>query len=289
MIAYLLTEAGLAPHAFLGGIATNFNSNYVAGQSELCVMEADEFDRSFWRLSPFCSVITSMDPDHLDIYGDYEEMTRSYMVFLEKTNEDGILIYHHSLEDHMKGLVIKCRKFSYGIEAGSASAKNIRVENGKFHFDFESTHGNVENISLSMPGRHNVENMVAAISVALNFGVKTDQIVNLVKGFKGIKRRFELTKMKGGRMLVNDYAHHPKELEAAIDAAGMLFAGKRICGVFQPHLYSRTKDFAKEFATALDRLNVPVLIELYPAREKPIEGISSETIYKQMNKLILTY
>jgi UDP-N-acetylmuramate--alanine ligase len=272
----------------LGGISKNYASNFLAGDSEWVVMEADEFDRSFWQLHPKCVVVTSMDADHLDIYGDHAEMIRSYKVFISQIQDDGCLIYHHSLEDVL-GLEflnalnergVEC--ISFGLDAGHSRGGISRIEDGYIHFDFSFREVKMENLRMRMPGAHNVSNMTAALTIASIVGVNEKKCVEIMPGFLGIDRRFEIHELGDERYLVNDYAHHPKELEAVIAATKDFFPGKKITAVFQPHLYSRTKDFGSEFAKAMDVVDRPVLVELYPAREEPIPGIDSGYLINQM-------
>lgn len=288
MLSYLLKSSGLDIAAFLGGIAKNYDSNYIEGLNDVVVMEADEFDRSFWHIHPEAIILTSMDPDHLDIYGDHDEMIRSYKVFVRQLRDQGLLIYHHSLVDvlgedlfgELKGRGV--RSISYGVESGEASTQVVKVENGFLHFDYADGQKQLDGLKMKIPGRHNLANMTAAIAMALEYGVNAESIIEQLPQFEGIVRRFEIDAFENGVFLVSDYAHHPEELNSAIQAAREFFPGKKLTGVFQPHLYSRTKDFADEFAAALDKLDRPILVELYPAREEPIEGIHSTYILNKM-------
>jgi UDP-N-acetylmuramate--alanine ligase len=281
MLSYLMKEGGIDTAAFLGGISKNFQSNFVAGQSDWVVMEADEFDRSFWRLFPRCTIVTSMDADHLDVYGDHEEMIRSYKVFVAQTQDDGCLIYHDSLKEVLGGDFLNALSdrgiecISFGLNAGQSRSEITRIENGFIHFDFSFEEIEIRGLKMRMPGEHNVSNMTAALTMALRLGIRPERCREILPGFKGIDRRFEIHELRKGRYLINDYAHHPKELEAAIKAARNFFPGNKIAAVFQPHLFSRTKDFGEGFAEAMDRVDQPILVELYPAREEPIPGIDS--------------
>jgi UDP-N-acetylmuramate--alanine ligase len=279
MTAYLLSFANLDISAFLGGVSTNFESNYLAGSSDIVVVEADEYDRSFLHLFPSIAVVLSMDPDHLDIYGNSFEMNSSYITFASQVKNDGLIFYKHGLDLELKNESV--HSYSFGIECGEIQGKNITVSNGFFHFDFTSPWGDISGLSLSMPGLHNTENAVVACAIAKFLGVDDITIKNGLKSFKGIRRRFEIHNLDK-KVYIDDYAHHPTELKAAISAGRMMFPGKKITGIFQPHLYSRTRDFVDGFAEALDELDDIVLLDIYPARELPIEGITSKVIFEKM-------
>lgn len=287
MISHLLNESGIRHTAMLGGVAANYNSNFISEGMDLMVVEADEYDRSFLRLFPRWVVLTAMDPDHLDIYGTYEEMLEGYRQFLKQIQPGGFLLYRHDLlpligKEVMNELDAKdVETFSFGIDAGNYHTSQMRVENGIWHWDIQSPWGVVQNLELLMPGRHNVLNATAASALVLNTGVTDDNLRKGLRSYKGVTRRFEIRYQDEGHVLIDDYAHHPEELRAAITAAKETYGGP-VTGVFQPHLYSRTRDLAKDFAEALDLLDTPVIIDIYPAREKPIEGVSSQTIYDLM-------
>ncbi len=290
LVAHLIKQSGIACAAFLGGIAKNYNSNLLLSDEKgLVVVEADEYDRSFLTLFPKMAIITSMDADHLDIYGNQEYMEESYRMFAQQVNANGIIIVKKGLN---LGTNISAIIKTYSInEDADYRAKNIRVEEGRFVFDFVSTDLNIENIVFGMPGRHNVENAVAAIAIALKAGVKTDTIKKALSNFEGVKRRFEFHVRTSNNVYIDDYAHHPEELRACIDGVKELYKDKKITGVFQPHLYSRTKDFADGFAKSLDMLDECILLDIYPARELPIEGVSSQMIFDRMklkNKQLLS-
>lgn len=280
IVTHLLRSGGVDCTAFLGGIAGNFDSNYVHGQSEWVVVEADEYDRSFLQLSPDLAVITSMDPDHLDIYGDPESMLETgFLAFARRLESEGRLWVQEKLEGHYTNFE---NVSTYGLNGGRYRSDNLRVENGFFTFDYHNPKVSMEGLQLSLPGAHNVENATAAITIALELGVNEAAIRRALRDFKGVKRRFETIYRDEQRVYIDDYAHHPSELRAAIGAARMLFPNKRITGVFQPHLYSRTRDFADGFAEALDQLDEIVLLDIYPAREKPIPGVNSELLLGKM-------
>lgn len=280
MVAHLLRSGGVDCTAFLGGIAGNFDSNYVLGQSEWVVVEADEYDRSFLHLSPDLAVITSMDPDHLDIYGDPERMLETgFLAFAKRLKSEGRLWTQYELEGHFTDFGAAT---TYGLNGGRYHSDNLRVENGFFTFDYHSPEVSMKGLQLSLPGAHNVENATAAITIALELGVTEAVVRQALRDFKGVKRRFETIYRDEQRVYIDDYAHHPSELRAAIGAARMLFPNRRITGVFQPHLYSRTQDFADGFAEALDQLDEVILLDIYPAREKPIPGVNSELLLGKM-------
>ena len=302
MVAHLLHCGGIRCTAFLGGICKNFGSNYVAGNSDWMVVEADEYDRSFLHLSPDIAILLSTDPDHLDIYGDASQVLDSgFRAFLEKVKPGGTILMKAQLAPDFENM--KCQTF--GLEMGDFSARNIRVKDGQFVFDFAApaplvsgeavpaTGRNLpgsrsceailwENMALPMPGRHNVENAAAALAVASQLGLGETELRHGLATFKGIKRRFEMIYRDDKCSYFDDYAHHPTELRSAIAAAKELFPGRKVTGVFQPHLYSRTRDFADGFANALDQLDEIILLDIYPAREKPIEGVSSALIFDKM-------
>jgi UDP-N-acetylmuramate--alanine ligase len=280
LLAHLLHSAGKNTSAFLGGISSNFNSNLLVGQpndkDHRIVVEADEFDRSFLQLFPDIAIITSMDPDHLDIYGNVDEMQHNYRLFAGQVKEDGVLIYK-------KGLVVgdvKAKTFSYSIETDDCdfAGVNIRVENGFYHFDFKSADKTIHDLVLGLPGRHNVENAVAASAVALSCGVSEEELRLALKSFTGAQRRFEIQVRNENCVYIDDYAHHPTELNAAILSAKELFPTKKITGIFQPHLFTRTRDFADGFAESLSLLDSLIMLDIYPARELPIPGITSQMI-----------
>ncbi len=280
LIAHLLREGGVDCTAFLGGIAANFGGNYLSGRSEWLVLEADEYDRSFLRLHPEWAVVTSMDPDHLDIYGDAAGMEAGYDAFAGQVAADGWLLLQHRLEDKLP--VGLAPRTTYGVGEGDYRAEGLRVEQGSMVFDFRYPGGFWETVELPYPGRHNVENAVAALAIATRCGVKEEDARKGLKLFKGIERRFEKIYDRDGRVLIDDYAHHPGELDAAIAAARMLYPGRHLTGVFQPHLYTRTRDLADGFARALQALDTVILLDIYPARELPIEGVTSAIIAERM-------
>lgn len=278
ILTHLLRESGIDCTAFLGGIAVNLTSNFVAGDSEWVVMEADEFDRSFLHLHPHIGVITSMDADHLDIYGDSEQLHQSFANYAGQVQET---LYH------AEGVPLKqvgtAHYQSYGHTTNNAvQVHNIRSEAPAMCFDWKGHGKDWKDLQFSMAGTHNVYNASVALGIAVQLGAAEADLRQALKSFRGIQRRFEWVYQSPSVVYIDDYAHHPTELEAAIKAARHLYPERRLTGVFQPHLYSRTQDFASEFAKALDALDQVFLLDIYPAREEPIPGVSSDIIYDQM-------
>ncbi|MEO0731937.1 MAG: UDP-N-acetylmuramate--L-alanine ligase [Bacteroidota bacterium] len=280
---YLMTVAGLAPHAFLGGIPRDFDGNYVAGDSDWVVVEADEYDRSFLQLEPTVAVILSADPDHLDIYGDHANMLETgFRAYARRVKAGGHLLVRHDVKEHFTGIE-HVQPVTFGIGIGDYAAQNVHVADGAFHFDLQTPTGHlIPGIRTSLPGRHNVENAVAACAVTLLAGGSEEALREGLASFRGIARRFDTVLKTEELVIIDDYAHHPTELDAAIAAARELYPGKTIRGVFQPHLFSRTQDFAAGFARSLDALDEAVLIPIYPAREEPIPGVTSQSIFDLM-------
>jgi len=291
MIAHLLRDSGYGCNAFLGGISVNYGTNFwsqtPAGASEgndknVCVVEADEYDRSFLKLDPDIAVISSMDPDHLDIYGTAQAMEEAFIDFSEKMKPGGLLISKFGLK---RGKDLQARRhltYSLQNETADAYAENIRMKNGSYEFDVVIKDNRLEDVILNMGGMHNVENAVAAITVASSLEIENDKIRGAVESFKGVKRRFEYIIKNKRIVFIDDYAHHPEELRALIQGAKTLFRQKKCTIIFQPHLYSRTRDLANGFAEVLDLADEVILLPIYPARELPIEGVSSEMILERM-------
>ncbi len=284
LITQVLSSSEIAFSSFIGGLMLPNGINYVNRGSEWVVVEADEYDRSFLKLNPDIAILMSMDADHLDIYGDHKSMLGGYWAFIEKIRSGGTLIFKHDLEvlfpDNWKER-LKAKKVShvsFGLENGMAYSSDIQVKDGRFEFSFNWERIKIDQISSSMPGRHNIENSTAAIITGLKLGMAAEDIKKAIGTFKGIFRRFERLFEDEDLVYIDDYAHHPRELDAAISAAKELFPGKKITGIFQPHLYTRTRDFAQEFATALNRLDSIILCPIYPAREEPIPGVTSKII-----------
>lgn len=285
MLACLMKGCGVDCTAFLGGISRNLNGNFAFGESPYCVVEADEFDRSFLTLNPEMAIITSLDADHLDIYGTPDEMQNSYREFAQKVKENGKLLVHNSIKDFDWGREV----LTYGIEEGEFRATNLRFEKLATIFDYESNDLIIRNIQLPIPGRHNVMNAVAAITLTKWASGDMEKVVATFADFKGIYRRFEVHAHSENLTIIDDYAHHPTELAAAIDTAKSLFPDRQLITLFQPHLFTRTRDFYEGFAAALSKADVALLLPIYPAREKPIEGITSNIIFDliQNNKKYL--
>ncbi len=283
MIAHILRHSGYGCNAFLGGIAVNYDSNYWSDQRNVCVVEADEYDRSFLRLRPDIAVISSMDADHLDIYGTAEAVEQAFVDFSGCLKPNGLLLSRKGLarEADLKG----DRHLTYGLDDDADFvATEIRVDQGDFLFRFKSTDWSIDKVALTMGGRHNVENATAAIAVAHTLGIAGDKIVAAIAAFRGVKRRFEYIVKEPGRVYIDDYAHHPEELRALITGAKELFGGMKCTIIFQPHLFTRTRDFADGFAASLDLADQVFLLPVYPAREQPIAGVTSELIAGKMTK-----
>ena len=278
IIAHLLKHSGYDCSAFLGGIASNYNSNVLFSDNNVMVIEADEFDRSFLTLHPDIAIVTSMDADHLDIYGDKSHLEESFRLFASQLKRTGKLIYKYQLNIKKEGL-------TYGVNSSSAdyTAHNIRVENGGYIFDFKNGNVDIRNIRLGIAGLHNVENATAAIIVALLLKIDTEKIKAALESFSGVKRRFEYIVRNDKNIYIDDYAHHPEELKACLNSVRQLFPDRKLTTVFQPHLYTRTRDFAEGFSEALSISDELILLDIYPARELPIEGVSSEMILENVN------
>jgi UDP-N-acetylmuramate--alanine ligase len=277
---HLLRSGGLNCTAFLGGIAQNLQSNFVHGESEWVVVEADEFDRSFLHLDPDIATISSMDADHLDIYEDEEKLLETgFRAFAKKLKPSGRLWVRQGLAKNFENIEWLQE---FGLDEGPYRSENVRVEDGMFVFDYVNPDTRIEALKFTLPGRHNVENATAAITVALHLGISEEAIREGLLSFRGIKRRFEFLVRQSKHVYIDDYAHHPSELNAAIGAARQLYPEKKITGIFQPHLFTRTRDFAEGFAAALDRLDEILLLDIYPARELPIDGVSSKMLVNLM-------
>ncbi len=276
MIAHILRDSGYGCNAFLGGIAANYNSNFWSHERNVCVVEADEYDRSFLKLSPDVAIITAMDPDHLDIYGTAENVEQAFIDFSARVKDGGLLLSKYGLK---RGRELKARNHkTYHLQEAAADvhAADIRVNSGSYTFHVVATEWTLTDVALNMGGMHNIENMVAAITVAKHLGIDDEKIRSAVGSFKGVKRRFEFIVKKDDRVFIDDYAHHPDELRALITGAKKMFTGKKCTVIFQPHLFTRTRDFADGFAESLDLADELVLLPIYPARELPIAGVTSQ-------------
>jgi UDP-N-acetylmuramate--alanine ligase len=279
MLAHLLTAGKVPCNAFLGGISANYGTNVLLNDdATINVVEADEYDRSFLQLCPAQSIITAMDPDHLDIYGTPEAMFEAYTAFAVQC--DGPLLVHERIAGHFAH---RAQVGTYSLESRhEPRAENINVANGRYHFDLIAEGLALRGLTLGMPGRHNVENAIAASTVALRLGVPPELLRLGLASFRGVARRFE-TRISGQRVvLIDDYAHHPKELDACIASVRELYPGRRVTGIFQPHLFTRTRDLAPDFAGSLAALDELLLLPIYPAREEPIPGITSEWLLEQV-------
>lgn len=291
MIAYLLKETGYGCNAFLGGIAANYNTNYWGNARNVAVIEADEYDRSFLKLWPDIAVLTAMDADHLDIYGDVQALEEAFVQYTKNIKPDGTLWSKHGLKHG--DLLQAAHKNTYSLQndAAKAYATNIQIGDGGYTFDVQGPGWLLTGIRLNIGGMHNVENCVVAIAVARQLEIEDDLIRKAVAGFMGVKRRFEYIVRNDKNVYIDDYAHHPEELAALIKSAKTLFPGKRCVVAFQPHLFSRTRDFAEGFAHSLDMADEVLLLDIYPAREKPMPGVSIDTIASLMgnpNHTVLT-
>lgn len=291
MVAHIFNASIYGVNAFVGGTMTNYNSNFLhTAGSQIAVVEADEFDRSFLTLSPKYAIITNMDADHLDIYGEATALEESFNAFAAKVHADGAIFLNSNLS--LKEPV-EAKVYTYSItdEQADFVGTNIRIENGIYHFDLKHPEGVIEDVHLGLAGRHNVENAVAAGAVALQHTIQPDELRAYLATFKGVKRRFEYIIKTEELTFIDDYAHHPRELEATISSAREMFPGKKLTGIFQPHLFSRTRDFEQEFAQSLGLLDELFLLDIYPAREEPIEGITSAALLEKValeNKFLVS-
>ena len=281
MCAHIMHQSHLDCNAFLGGISKNYGTNYILSDSDFVVIEADEFDRSFHWLSPYMTVITSTDPDHLDIYGTKEAYLESFRHYTELIQPEGALIIHRGLE-MKENIPAGVRRYDYALTEGDFHAENIRIENGEITFDFISPIESVKNVALGQPVPINIENGIAAMAMAQLAGCNTDELRNGLQTYGGVDRRFDF-KIKNDRLVfLSDYAHHPKEIYQSAKSIRELYKNRKITAIFQPHLYTRTRDFYKDFADALSQLDEVILTEIYPARELPIEGVTSRLIYDNL-------
>ncbi len=276
MVAHILKSSGYNCSAFLGGITVNYDSNVLFADNDVLVVEADEYDRSFLTLHPDIAIVTSTDADHLDIYGDKDHMLESFRLFLQQLSPKGTRIIRNGLQ--------LTTDISYAAgERADAYADAVRIENGSYYFDYIQGADHIRTIRLGIPGRHNVENAVAAMAAARQLGIPDAEIVEALDSFKGVKRRFEYIVNNGRFIYIDDYAHHPEELRACLTAVKSLYPDRKLTVVFQPHLYSRTRDFAVGFAEVLAMADRLLLMDIYPAREIPIPGITSSWLLQQVN------
>ena len=283
MCAHIMHQSHLDCNAFLGGISKNYGTNYILSASDYVVIEADEFDRSFHWLRPWMTVITATDPDHLDIYGTKEAYLESFRHYTELIQPGGALIIHRDLE-MKESLQPGVKRYDYSLTEGDFHAENIRIEHGEITFDFISPIECVKDVQLGQPIPINIENGIAAMAMAQLNGCSADELKYGMQTYGGVDRRFDF-KIKTDRLVfLSDYAHHPKEIYQSAKSIREVYRDKRITAIFQPHLFTRTRDFYKEFADALSQLDEVVLTEIYPAREKPIEGVSSKLIYDNLHE-----
>ena len=275
ILGHLLNACDIKVTAFLGGISENYNSNLILNGTEVTVVEADEFDRSFLTLSPDYACITSMDADHLDIYGDASELHKSFQDFTKKIKPNGKLFVRNGLP--IKGI-------TYGIEDDSDySVHNIKIINGSYVFDVKTPTALLKDFKFDLPGRHNLSNALIALAMTVEYGIPKPQLAKALASYKGVKRRFTYQIKSEELVLIDDYAHHPEEINAVHQAVREMYPSKKVLAVFQPHLYSRTQDFANEFATSLAQFDEIILLDIYPARELPIEGVTSQWLLEKID------
>ena len=280
MIAHLLSGTPNGCTAFVGGIMTSVNSNLVTGKKNApIVVEADEYARSFMQLHPDVTVITSLDADHLDIYGNEANMLDTYEAFVKKTNVAGIILINSRVAAKIN---IGNKHLSYALQNGDIKAENLRIVNGNYIFNYRHGMKKIANIRLKVPGQYNVENALAAIAVALEMGMEEAKIRERMNTYPGVKRRFQYIFKSPKVNFIDDYAHHPQEIEALLASVRSLYPDRKVTAIFQPHLFSRTNDFKEGFATALDKADEIILLEIYPAREEPMKGVTSRTILDLM-------
>lgn len=275
ILGHLLNACDVKVTAFLGGISENYNSNLILNGTDVTVVEADEFDRSFLTLSPDYACITSMDADHLDIYGDASELVKSFEDFSKKIKPNGKLFVKSGLP--IKGI-------TYGIEDDSDySVQNIKIINGSYVFDVKTPHTLLEDFKFSLPGRHNLSNALIALAMTVEYGIPKPQLAKALASYKGVKRRFTYQIKSENLVFIDDYAHHPEEINAVHQAVREMYPNKKVLAIFQPHLFSRTKDFVDDFAKSLSQFDEILLLDIYPARELPIEGVNSEWLLSKIN------
>ncbi|MFY7964427.1 MAG: UDP-N-acetylmuramate--L-alanine ligase [Chitinophagaceae bacterium] len=282
MIGHLLRDTGFGCNAFLGGIAANYNTNFWSSKENNVVVEADEYDRSFLKLSPNIAIITAVDADHLDIYGTAEEVENAFVQFSHKIKNGGCLILKHGLHIRQKFTTPDTCTYSVSDVEADIHIEDLKVINGSYHFNVINQHWIINDVVLNMGGLHNIENALAAIGVAKYLKIENDKIKAALANFKGVKRRFEYIIKNEEHILIDDYAHHPDELKALINGVRSIYPNKKMTLVFQPHLYTRTRDFVDGFAASLDMADETILLPIYPARELPIEGVNSEMILNKM-------
>ncbi len=279
LLAHILAHSGEGCNAFLGGISKNYNSNLLLSERQLVVAEADEFDRSFLTLYPHIAVVTATDADHLDIYADHSHVIEAFGQFTSQVDADGAVVVKQGVEVPLENTTAKVLRYAYDTPCDFYASDIVPLERGRFDFTLNHPGGRIEHCTVGIPGWVNVENAVAASAVALLHGTAPMKIREALATFQGVKRRFDIHLDTPRIAYVDDYAHHPNEIRAAISSIRNIFPGRKICGIFQPHLYTRTRDFADDFAAALSGLDALILLPIYPAREEPIEGVSSQLIF----------
>jgi UDP-N-acetylmuramate--alanine ligase len=283
MIAYLLRETGYGCNAFLGGVSVNYDSNYWSSDNNVAVIEADEYDRSFLKLRPDTAILTAMDPDHLDIYGTVAEMEAAFIQYTKNIKPGGTLLVKHGLPRGSELKAAATYTYSLQNDAATVYADDIVQQAGGYIFNVHGPKGTISSLLLPIGGMHNVENAVVAVAVAQLMDIDADSIRKALAGFRGVKRRFEYVVRNEQTVYIDDYAHHPEELAALIRSAKQLFPGRKCVVAFQPHLFSRTRDLADGFAHSLDLADEIILLDIYPAREEPIEGVSAQMIADRMS------
>jgi UDP-N-acetylmuramate--alanine ligase len=282
-IAHVFKQSEIDCNAFLGGITNNYKTNFLfSNSSKYMVLEADEYDRSFLQLHPHIAVITSMESDHLDIYGEFKNLKSNFEDFVNQVDNDGVLIINKDVDIELPNKADQEVYYYSIIEETDFYAKNIRLENYKYTIDLVTPSTVISNLEIGFPGYINIENAIASAAVAYLTGMDIEQIQNGIKTYSGVQRRFDHKIISDKIVFIDDYAHHPTELSACISSVKKLYSNKKVTGIFQPHLYSRTRDFAAEFARSLEELDNIILIDLYPAREEPIEGVSSKIIFDKI-------
>jgi UDP-N-acetylmuramate--alanine ligase len=281
MIAHILKHSGYDCTAFLGGIASNYNSNFINGKNETVVIEADEFDRSFLRLKPDIALITAVDTDHLDIYGTKENIENAFLQFTQKVKQGGKVVANENVSIIPK---IQTETITYGWNNADNIVQNVRYENGEMSFDFQirNPKSEIRNLKLPMSGSHNAENALAAATVATLLNIDAAEIKAAIATFKGIKRRFEFIIKRNDLVFIDDYAHHPEEIKRFLQSVKALYADKKVTVIFQPHLFSRTNDLQHEFAEALSIADKAIVLDIYPARELPMSGVTSALIFDKI-------
>lgn len=282
LLAHILTSSGEGCNAFLGGISKNYDSNLLLSAGKVLVAEADEFDRSFLQLMPDIAAITSADADHLDIYNDHAHVVEAFGEFASQIRPDGALVLKYGVEIPLEKVKARVLRYSYDTPCDFYASEITPLEGGYFDFTLNCYGARIEHCRVGIPGWVNVENAIAASAIAFIHGTSPDEIRRALASFLGVKRRFDIHVNTPRAAYIDDYAHHPNELRAAISSMRNIFPGRRLCGIFQPHLYTRTRDFADEFASALSNLDEVIMLPIYPARELPIEGVSSEIILEKI-------